>query len=290
MPAGPSGAGNADAASGRGGGGYGGGRGENGGYSGPKGARGLNSAARAGVSNRGNPSIGGGNGGSKTSVGRHNVKGYSHKSFGPKGLDFYGGTNGYDKLTINERRRVAAYRDPIAAAVHRIGSFFLPGVDSHLSVSPTTGELVSVDEFDTIGMVGGLIGVGNPIGKIAGRLYAGAKQAGYGAPTNTSTRAIKGFVNGQQVTGSGGSGSNVNSDRASGSPGNVGIEGDSNRNSLGKKKTPSLFDRAQNQLYPIQEENKPQLGVGVTTGASKVRRGPALSGLNRRRAIYGRVY
>ncbi|WP_085905901.1 hypothetical protein [Kiloniella majae] len=54
----------------------------------------------------------------------------------------------------------------------------------------------------------------------------------------------------------------------------------------------SVFERAQQVLYPqqapIADEDKPQLGVGVSQGKSKVRRAPQLSVLNVKRPTFGR--
>lgn len=249
---------------------------------------------------RGNQGPGGGNpsgGGdkdynkSKPSVGRHNVKGYSHQSFGPQGLDAFGKGNGYDKLTEQQRRRVAKFRSPFAAFMHRFGSFFVPGVDSYLSIDPKTGKLASVDEFDAVGMATGMAATGqNPIGSTINTAYKAAKGIGFGAPTYTSTRTLDSFKNGSQGPIGGGG---AFSGSGGGSGGNTGPNPE--RDSGSNFNSSSLFERAQQTLYPQQtasavtDEEKLQLGVDVSQGKSRVRRAPRLSVLNVRRPTFGRV-
>ncbi|WP_120497535.1 hypothetical protein [Kiloniella sp. EL199] len=236
------------------------------------------------------PDFGGGGdndyGNSKPSVGRHNVKGYSHQSFGPQGLDFFGGANGYDKLTEEQRRRVARFRSPFAAFMHRFGSFLVPGVDSHLSIDPQTGELASVDEFDAIGMTTGIMGTGgkNPVGTFFNRGYQIANRLGYGAPTYNSTRPHSSFNNGSQGRPGVGSGHGFS---GGGNPG--GRPENNSRSSLSRSfnKSNSVYDQAQHILYPQEEENT-SFGVGVSQGKSKVRRARNLSTLNVRRPRFGR--
>jgi hypothetical protein len=208
------------------------------------------------------------------------------EAYTPEQLEEAGKLRGYDTITENSRRAVARNRSPFAAFIHRLGSFFTPGVNSHLSIDPKTGKLASVDEFDAVGATFGLASVGNPVGKLANKAYQGAALAGYGAPTNTSTRAISDFVGGKQVTGPGALGGSGGFS-GGGSGNNNGPNPEKDSGFLTSKAEKPLFERAQQTLYP-QEEDKPQLGVGVSQGKSEVRRAPNLSTLNVRRPRFRR--
>ncbi|WP_020591248.1 hypothetical protein [Kiloniella laminariae] len=231
-----------------------------------------------------------------------NVRGGGFKTeaeaYSPEQLDAMGKARGYDTITENSRRAIAKHRSPFAAFMHRFGSFFMPGVDSHLSLDPKTGELASVDQFDAVGLGLGLVGGrGAPAASQLARYgYRALNEFGVQAPTNSSTRAHSNFRNGQQVSGiksgygaaglPGPSGLGSGSGLGTGLGGGIRERQDDNHGNFEPAK--SLYERATETLYPyaLKEEDKPQFGVGVTFVPSGVRRAPKLSNFNSRRARF----
>ncbi|MCZ4279991.1 hypothetical protein O4H49_04325 [Kiloniella laminariae] len=213
------------------------------------------------------------------------------EAYTPEQLEEMGKARGYETITENSRRAIARHRSPFAAFMHRLGSFFMPGVDSHLSLDPKTGQLASVDQFDAVGLGLGLAGGrGAPgVNQFANYAYAGLNELGIQAPTNTSTRALSDFRNGKQVSGikSGYGSGNLSGLSEAGSGGGLRERQDGNQGLASPVQ--SLYEQATQVLYPYAfEEENPQYGVGVSFVPSTVRKAPKLSSLNARRARFGK--
>ncbi|MFD2205523.1 hypothetical protein [Kiloniella antarctica] len=167
------------------------------------------------------------------------------------------------------RSLAKSYRSGLSSTMASYGAKFIAGVNSELTVdeignigfqdsySPTEQALELISK-STSPLVSGLVGSS----RIAGKL-------GYSPHKSVSGFRTIGKATDQRVAGEARNRANREGDNGSVNP-------------------KSLFARAEQTLYP-QEEQEPLFGVGISQGASKVRKAPPLSALNVRRALFGRV-
>ncbi|WP_120497541.1 hypothetical protein [Kiloniella sp. EL199] len=203
-----------------------------------------------------------------------------------QGIGKYGG-NSNSKLGFHEMRnrsqlktpaakqaysqRIAEINHPVQSALRGFLSQFVPGVVASKLTYDAQGNLADYTEFDPIDMATDLLAVGsNPgIGKAPQMAYGALRQVGYGAKPYASIRSL----------------SDGMAQAAQSSRQQMSQRNSSNTTSR------SVYDRAAQQLYlNIQnEDDLPNLGIGVSQGKPKVRRAPKLSKLKARRANFGRV-
>lgn len=168
-------------------------------------------------------------------------------------------------------QRIAEINHPVQSALRGFLSHFVPGVVASKLTYDAQGNLADYSEFDPIDMATDLIAVGpNPgIRKAPQIAYGALRQAGYGAKPYTSIRSLPDAM----------------AQAAQSSRQQMSLRNSSNTTSR------SVYDRATQQLYPVapNEEDLPNLGIGVSQGKSRVRKAPKLSTLKARRANFGRV-
>ncbi len=179
-------------------------------------------------------------------------------------------------------REFYAKNNPVRSALDRVGSFALGGIKSYGTYST---------EEETFGQAGAMENVSVP-DMTVGFLSRGVTPVtGVGKAYQVADFLDEEFNSGElNIGGSGYGGFTTDSGLAQRAQDNTNQrrstkEGDP----VNRPQMRSIYETAAQTLYPQQEE-KSLLGVGVSTGGSKVRKAPTLSGLNRRRAIYGRAF
>ncbi|WP_417431837.1 hypothetical protein [Kiloniella sp.] len=168
----------------------------------------------------------------------------------------------------HQKSLARSYRGSMSSTLASLGSSLLSGVNSEFTVDDE-GNIGFRDSYaPTDQALSFGLRSANPIIGGLSKLSDLASFAGYSPHQSVSGFRSIGEATDQRVKGD-------QQRRAA-------REGDN-----GSSKLKSLTERAQQVLYP-QEEDKPQFGVGVSQGKSKVRRAPQLSALNVKRKQYGR--
>ncbi|KLN61873.1 hypothetical protein WH96_06250 [Kiloniella spongiae] len=180
-------------------------------------------------------------------------------------------------LSIEEKKATAENIAPERSFGNSVGNFFSGRLGQNFAKAGLTinnaGELAYEEDI-------------NPVGYAAGQAVKGLTGSGFlgglaGKAVSRFGGAISHTTSAEKVD----QRADANGDNRQRAGAGV---GQGNRAGSGFLSEKPLFDRAQQTLYPQQEEDKPQLGVGVSQGKSKVRRAPQLSVLNVRRPTFGR--
>ncbi|WP_419904666.1 hypothetical protein [Kiloniella sp.] len=197
-------------------------------------------------------------------------------------LDVLRALSATPKVQQKRAREFFAKNNPVRSAFERVGSFALAGINSYGTYSTeeeTFGQAGTMENFSVPDMVAGFLSYG--VSPVSGLAKA------YKTADFFDEKLNGGGVN---IGGSGYGGFTTESDLAQRAQDNV------NQRRSAKGSDPvgtyfpkSIYETAAQTLYPQQDDENKQLGVGVTTGASKVRKAPELSALKRRQAIYRRA-
>ncbi len=167
-------------------------------------------------------------------------------------------------------KTVAKYNHPVRSAFHSFLSNLIPGVRGELTYDSygnlATEKRFNVPEFTAALLSPHFMGIGKttPAGVVAKTALAAADMAGYRSRDLVDTQSMSDALDERSTT----------PERSS------------------EYRTPArlIEKRPEDILYPytLEVEDLPA-APGVSFGSTPVRRAPALSALNRRRAAYGRV-